>query len=109
VKFLIDHQLPPALARFLERQGHVARHVRELGMNASDGATIWRHATENEMVMVSKDEDFSFFASSPGTAGRLLWVRMGNCRTGFLLERFRLRLPQIIASFEAGSNIVELR
>jgi predicted nuclease of predicted toxin-antitoxin system len=109
VKFVIDHQLPPALARFLEDQGHTARHVRELGLNASDDATIWSHATANNMVVVSKDEDFFYFASSPGAAARLLWVRMGNCRTGFLLERIRFRLPQIIASFETGSIIVELR
>jgi predicted nuclease of predicted toxin-antitoxin system len=61
------------------------------------------------MVVVSKDEDFFFFASSPNAAARLIWIRMGNCRTRFLLETFRSRLPQIIASFEAGSNIVELR
>ena len=63
----------------------------------------------NQLVVVSKDEDFFFFASSPNAAAKLLWVRMGNCRTQFLLERFRLRLPQIMASFEAGSSIVELR
>ncbi len=61
------------------------------------------------MVVVSKDEDFLFLASLPGATAKLLWVRIGNCRTGFLLERFRLRLPQIIALFEAGSHIVELR
>ena len=109
MKFVIDHQLPPALARFLEAQGHVARHVREIGLRSSDDDAIWSHASANVEVVVSKDEDFFFLASSPGAAARLLWVRTGNCRTGFLLERFRLRLPQIIASFEAGSYIVELR
>jgi predicted nuclease of predicted toxin-antitoxin system len=28
VKFLVDHQLPPALARFIATQGHQAEHVR---------------------------------------------------------------------------------
>ena len=109
MKFVIDHQLPPALARFLEAQGHVANHVRELGLTASDDTTIWRHVVANESVVVSKDEDFFFLASSPNAAARLVWVRMGNCRTQFLLERFRLRLSKIIESFETGSKIVELR
>ena len=109
MKFVIDHQLPPALARFLEARGHVARHVRELGLISSEDAAIWSHALANDEVVVSKDEDFFFLASSPRATARLLWVRTGNCRTGFLLERFHIRLPQIIASFEAGSNIVELR
>jgi len=109
VKFLVDHQLPPALARFLESQGHVAAHVRELALKASDDAIIWRHASAGHMAVVSKDEDFFFFATAPNPTARLVWVRLGNCRTPFLLERFRLRLPQIIASFDAGANIVELR
>jgi len=109
VKFVVDHQLPPALARFLEGQGHTAYHVRELGLKAAADATIWRRAAGDDLVVVSKDEDFFFFASAPNAAARLVWVRVGNCRTRFLLERFRIRLPQIIESFEAGSSIVELR
>lgn len=98
MKFVVDHQLPPALARFLESQGHSAYHVRELGLKEAD-----------DLVVVSKDEDFFFFASVPNAAAKLIWVRVGNCRTHFLLEKFRIRLPQIIASFEARSHVVEVR
>jgi predicted nuclease of predicted toxin-antitoxin system len=109
VKFVVDHQLAPALARYLESQGHIAFHVREMGMISADDATIWRRAAADNLVVVSKDEDFFFFASEATAAARLLWVRVGNCRTKFMLEKFRIRLPQIVASFEAGSKIVELR
>jgi predicted nuclease of predicted toxin-antitoxin system len=109
VKFVIDPHLPPALARFLQTQGHTANHVRDLGLKAATDLTIWRHAVAKQMVVVSKDEDFFFLASSSDVKTKLLWVRIGNCRTHFLLERFRCRLPQIIAEFEAGSAIVELR
>jgi predicted nuclease of predicted toxin-antitoxin system len=109
VKFIVDHQLPPALAQFLQNQGHEAHHVRELGLKAADDAAIWSRAVADDLVVVSKDEDFFFFASAPNAAAKLVWVRLGNCRTSFLLERFRIRLPQIVASFEAGSIIVELR
>jgi len=109
VKFVVDHLLPPALARFLESQGYIAFHVRELGLKAADDATIWRRAEADELVVVSKDEDFFYFASVPNPAAKLVWVRLGNCRTSFLLERFRIRLPQIIASFASGSNVVEVR
>jgi predicted nuclease of predicted toxin-antitoxin system len=109
VKFLVDHQLTPALARFLESQGHVAARVRERALETSDDATIWKHASADHMVVVSKDEDFFFFATAPNPTAKLLWVRIGNCRTPVLLERLRLRLPQIVANFEAGANIVELR
>lgn len=108
MKFVVDHQLPPALARFLAAQGHAAEHVRELGMKTSDDTAIWRYAAANNLV-VSKDEDFFFLASSSRPAAKLVWVGMGNCRTRFLVERFHLQLPRIIAALGGGSSIVELR
>jgi predicted nuclease of predicted toxin-antitoxin system len=109
VNFLIDHQLPPALARFLETQGHTARHVRELGFKEAADTAIWRHAAVNDLVIVSKDQDFYFIATSPGVTGKLVWVRIGNCRKQALFETFKVRLPQIVEAFATGSRIVEIR
>lgn len=30
--------------------------------------------------MISKDEDLLFLANRPGDKGRLVWVRLGDCR-----------------------------
>lgn len=109
MNFLVDHQLPPALARFLESQGHSAKHVRELGFKEAQDMVIWRHAVANDMTVISKDEDSYFTAASPGANGRLVWVRVGNCRKQSLLETFRIRLPQIQEAFAAGARIVEIR
>lgn len=32
MRFLVDAQLPPALARWLAAQGHEAEHVGDIGM-----------------------------------------------------------------------------
>jgi len=109
VKFLVDHQLPVALARFIAMQGHPAEHVQDLGLAEADDTTIWQRASQSEMVIVSKDEDFTFLAGVPGETGKLVWVRLGNCRKQALLEAFRLQLPRIVSEFETGSQIVELR
>jgi predicted nuclease of predicted toxin-antitoxin system len=55
VKFLVDHQLPPALAEFLGGLGHESRHVREIGLKSDDDLTIWKFATSNDFVLISKD------------------------------------------------------
>ncbi len=109
MKFLVDHQLPPALARLLQSLGHDALHVRELGLVEADDAVIWRQAISNGQVVISKDEDFWYLAIAPGSAGRLIWVRIGNCRKQALVEVFRSRLASIVAAFETGSRIVEIR
>lgn len=64
MKFLIDQQLPPALARFLQTEGHDAEHVRELGLKEADDKIIWNRAISNGQVVVSKDEDFWYLAMS---------------------------------------------
>ena len=109
MKFLVDHQLPPALAKFLQSEGHVAQHVREVNLKAADDPIVWRYAIERDMVVISKDEDFYYLAVSPGSTGKLVWVKIGNCRTRPLLEKFRGQLENVIAAFETGSRIVEIR
>ena len=109
MRFLVDQQLPPALARFLETAGHATQHVREIGMKEADDRAIWKHAVAHGMVMVSKDEDFYFLALSPGSTGRLVWVKIGNCRRQTLIEKFRVQLGAIVAALESGSRIVEIR
>ncbi|MEI6782091.1 MAG: DUF5615 family PIN-like protein [Verrucomicrobiota bacterium] len=109
MKFLVDHQLPPALARFIVTQGHPAKHVRDLGLMEADDTEIWRYANVHGLVVVSKDEDFTFLAGVPGETGKLVWVRIGNCRKQALLEAFRCQLPRIVSELETGSQIVELR
>ena len=109
MKFLVDQHLPPALARFLDDAGHPAQHVRNVGLKDADDRAIWSYANAQGMVMVTNDEDFHFLSLMPGSTGRLLWVKIGNCRKPVLLEKFRSELPAIEAAFDAGNRIVELR
>jgi len=109
VKFLVDHQLPPALAEFLGGLGHESRHVREIGLKSDDDLTIWKFATSNDFVLISKDQDFLDLASRPNEKGRLIWVRLGNCRNQPLLQAFGKFLPQILQSLDEGGRIIEIR
>ena len=59
VKFLVDNQLPPMLARFLGTQGYEARHVSDLGLGDADDERVWQRAAEEGCVLISKDEDFA--------------------------------------------------
>jgi predicted nuclease of predicted toxin-antitoxin system len=88
VRFLVDAQLPPALARRLEALGHIAEHVTDLGMtSASDGA-IREHATLVGAVIVTKDEDFAVRQLLMGGPW-VVWLRLGNTRRDALLSRVR--------------------
>lgn len=109
MKFLVDNQLPLALARFLSAHGHDARHVLDLKMDEAVDRAIWRYAIAEQRVIVSKDEDFLHLATSPIAGGALIWVRLPNCRNQTLLDAFERALPAMIAALEAGSRVVEVR
>jgi predicted nuclease of predicted toxin-antitoxin system len=53
VKFLVDNQLPVALARWLGGRGHDAVHV--LWSGQTDDRTLWDAAIAEGRIVVSKD------------------------------------------------------
>jgi predicted nuclease of predicted toxin-antitoxin system len=109
VRFLIDNQLPTTLARLLAERGAECHHVLDLGLGQAADSEIWRFAAEREMVVISKDEDFFHLAGIPGAGVQLVWVRLGNCRTGALLSALERAWPRIQACLEAGDRVVEVR
>ena len=109
MNFLVDNQLPVALSRFLTDRGHSSDHVHGLGMDEASDAEIWNFTTGRGLILISKDEDFLHLANRPDDSGKLLWVRIGNCRKPALLDAFDKQLPQVVSAFTAGIRIVEIR
>ena len=109
MKFLIDNQLPKALAEHLRVRGHDCEHVLEAGLADSSDISICRYAEAQERILISKDEDFLFLSNQPMSKIKLVWVRLGNCRTPALLAAFDRFWPTIESCFAAGDRIVELR
>ena len=109
MKFLVDNQLPLQLSRFLRERGHDSEHLLDIGLDNADDATVWFRAAADERILISKDEDFVILANRPNDAGRLVWVRLGNCRNSALIAAFDGALSAIEGCFDAGQRIVELR
>jgi len=107
-RFLIDAQLPPALARWLVAQGQAAEHVNDVGLDGADDRRIWEHALREAAVIVTKDEDFAIRKSMEPSGPVILWVRIGNTRKQTLLDWFNTMLPSIVASIDAGEQLIEL-
>ena len=109
MKFLVDNQLPAALAEFLRKRGLDCQHVLDVDLAQASDADICRYATEQGRIIVTKDEDFFYLASQPKSEIKLLWVRLGNCRKKALLEAFERVWPKLEASLKAGDRIIEIR
>lgn len=75
MRFLVDAQLPPALARWLEERGHTAEHVADRGMAAADDRAVWEYALATGAVIVTKDEDFAMCRVLASEGPWVLWIR----------------------------------
>ena len=64
----------------------------DLKLDEAGDSLIWHQAASENRVLVSKDEDFLYFATRPDAATALVWVRLPNCRKPALLAAFERAL-----------------
>lgn len=107
MRFLVDAQLPPALARRLEALGHRAEHVADCKLLTASDAEIWQYAVRSDSVIVTKDADFATRRLLQ-TGPAIVWLRLGNSRRGALLARVESHLPAIVLALEAGETLIEV-
>lgn len=108
MRFLVDAQLPPALARMIAAKGFQAEHVYDLGFGEAEDSTVWDYAKRENAVIVTKDEDFILIASIRPDGPAIVWVRLGNTTKQALLRWFEPLFPAIVSALENGDKLVEL-
>jgi predicted nuclease of predicted toxin-antitoxin system len=108
MKFLVDAQLPPALARSLTAKGHAAEHVGDIGLQASSDEAIWDYALREGAEIVTKDEDFGQRKNMTESGPAVVWIRLPNTRRHDLLAWFETILPDVLAAMERGETLIEI-
>jgi len=108
MRFLIDAQLPPALARWLTEQGHEAEHVFDCGLVEANDLLIWEHAGSSGAVIVSKDEDFRSRRTLNAEGPSVVWIRLGNASRRETLRWFAAALPDVLVALTRGDTVVEI-
>jgi predicted nuclease of predicted toxin-antitoxin system len=107
MKFLIDAQLPPALCAWLQLRDQEAVHVVEIGMGGASDKLIAEYAIAENLMLISKDEDFVFLRHPDHYA--FLWLRCGNATNRALTEWLNHRWERVEILLEAGEQFIELR
>jgi predicted nuclease of predicted toxin-antitoxin system len=109
VNFLIDSQLPPALAHWISAQGDKATHVVDLGLVANDDSKIWQHAQQEGLIIISKDEDFADRWLLSKEDVTLIWIRKGNCSNRALVTWLEPLWLDVLRRLKQGEKLIELR
>ena len=107
MRFLVDAQLPPALARQNETLGHSAEHVADCGLATATDEAIRRYAGTTSAVIITKDKDFAVrkvLQEGPP----VVWIRVGNTRRAELLRRMSADFDAIVAALERGETFIEI-
>lgn len=103
MRLLLDQNLSPRLCELLRDLGDTVVHVRQLGLERADDATVRSHAAEHNFVIVTKDGDFNSLAFLFGSPPKIVWIRRGNCSTTDV-ERILRTHHATIAAFSEDSN-----
>ncbi len=109
MKFLLDAQLPPHLAKALTRAGHGAKHVYDCGLLTAKDRDIWQFATKEGAAVVTKDSDFAAMRMHAPSGPAVIWLRLGNVSNDAVIKVLLSSLPEIAAAIEAGEGVVEVR
>lgn len=109
MRFLIDAQLPPALAIWLMDRRYDAVHVADsLGPSASD-ESIWSAARLEDRVLITKDRDFALWIVARREGPRVIWLRLGNATRRRLVDWLEVRWSEIELALAGDARLIEVR
>jgi len=107
-RFLVDNQLPAALARWLAARGCAAEHLLALDLARAGDGEFWDRAVRERAAIISKDEDFARLTLVRAESVAVVWLRIGNCRTSELLAAMDRAWPEIERQLAAGARLIEV-
>jgi predicted nuclease of predicted toxin-antitoxin system len=89
VKLLFDENLSDRLPGILAKEYPDSVHVRDIGLLGASDGRIWDHARDNDLIIVSKDDDFRQRSFLEGGPPKVLWLQVGNAGTTSIAELLR--------------------
>jgi predicted nuclease of predicted toxin-antitoxin system len=107
LKFIIDTQLPPSLARFLVSQGFDAIHTTYFpnGHLLKDSEIV-KIAIHDVRIIVTKDSDFFDNFLLKGAPPKVLLLQFGNIKNADLIQQFQNQISSIEKLFNNNSDLV---
>jgi predicted nuclease of predicted toxin-antitoxin system len=105
---LFDENLSHLLVDLIAEDFPGSTHVRDCGLEASDDVDVWRYAARHGFTIVSKDGDLHQMSLLYGAPPKVIWLRIGNCRTEEVLSQLRRSKETIVefASDPEGALLV---
>ena len=108
MKFICDVHIPYKLVNYLRGKDCACFHVNAV---FSDPRTadrdIAKHADENDLIVITKDEDFKDSYILNRTPGKLIMLNTGNSSTQQMIDLFENNWSVLLAASQRSSFFIE--
>ena len=94
---LFDENLSPRLPEQLVNIFPNALHVSTVGLDKALDRAVWDYARQNDLIIVTKDADFSEMSLLFSFPPKVIWIRRGNCSTRDIEFLLRANAEAIVA------------
>ena len=105
MRFVVDENLPDALADWLSERKHDVAHVRHWLGGGADDAHIWSRALAEQRIVVTKDNDFRVRRSA-AEGPQVLLLSVGNRDNADLLRDIERGWAEAEARLTAQAPVV---
>jgi predicted nuclease of predicted toxin-antitoxin system len=100
VKLLLDHNISHKLVARLTDIFPGSTQTRLLNLGRTNDPQLWLIAKNHGYVFVTKDRDVAELAILRGAPPKVVWLRIGNCKTAIVELTLR-------SNFDAIANLAE--
>jgi predicted nuclease of predicted toxin-antitoxin system len=108
VIFIIDAQLPPALAGWLGEFFNIrAQSIMYSELKSAPDFEIFQAFRDSGCVIISKDFDFVDLVTRFDVPPQILWLTCGNLTNRFLRELFQTKFAEALTLLSQGTPVVE--
>jgi predicted nuclease of predicted toxin-antitoxin system len=108
VNIVLDHNLPPRLARLLSKHFDAVYHVMDFGLECADDREIWEYARDHGLTLMTKDKDFYHLSLLYGPPPKIIWIRSGNMTVQTLIDFVESAIPALKAFANEDEAILHL-
>ncbi|MBS4027054.1 MAG: DUF5615 family PIN-like protein [Ignavibacteriales bacterium] len=105
----IDAQLSPSIAKWIEEKFSIRSiAVKELGLRDATDKEIFFAARKENVVVVTKDDDFIELVERLGIPPQIIWITSGNTSNDHLKSILEKTFQRAISFIQSGEEIVEI-
>jgi len=106
VKLLLDHNLSHKLVARLADVFPESTQTRLLNLGRTNDPQLWLVAKTHGYLFVTKDRDVAELAILRGAPPKIIWLRIGNCKTATVEQVLRANIDAISHLAEDPEQVV---